>query len=113
MSDCLFCKIIDKKIPATFEYEGDSLVAIQDVHPKAPVHVLIIPKKHIVGVNEADQTDAELLGEMILCAKKLAKQKKVDHGFRLIFNNGSEAGQSVFHIHLHLLGGRPMSWPPG
>ncbi len=111
--NCLFCKVIAKKIPAGFEYEDNSIIAIQDINPKAPTHLLIMPKKHIAQVSEAEKTDSELLGKMILCAKELAHERKLDEGYRLIFNNGVKAGQSVFHIHLHLLGGRVMSWPPG
>lgn len=113
MDECLFCKIIDKKIPAAFEYENDSLVAIRDINPKAPVHLLVIPKKHISKISEAEEVDSALLGNMILCARTLAQQRKIENGFRLVFNNGAEAGQSVWHVHLHLLGGRVLNWPPG
>ena len=113
MDECLFCNIIAKKIPAKFEYEGNSLVAIQDINPKAPVHLLVIPRKHISRLSQAEEADAPLLGEMILCGKRLAEERNLEEGFRLILNNGPKAGQSVFHIHLHLLGGRVMSWPPG
>ena len=113
MTDCLFCKIIKKEIPAKFEFEDELVVAIQDIHPQAPNHLLIIPKRHIERISDAVEGDAELLGQIILRAKDIAKQKKISDGFRLIFNNGELAGQSVFHIHLHLLGGRRMSWPPG
>ncbi|OGW80665.1 MAG: histidine triad nucleotide-binding protein [Omnitrophica bacterium RIFCSPLOWO2_12_FULL_44_17] len=113
MTDCLFCKIIKKEIPAKFEFEDELVVAIQDIHPQAPNHLLIIPKRHIERISDAAEGDAELLGQIILRAKDIAKQKKISDGFRLIFNNGELAGQSVFHIHLHLLGGRRMSWPPG
>jgi len=113
VNECLFCNIIDKKIPAKLEYENDSLVAIQDIHPQAPVHLLVVPKKHIARVSEAEKKDRLLMGEMIFQAKKLACERKLEEGFRLILNNGPKAGQSVFHIHLHLLGGRQMNWPPG
>lgn len=113
MSDCIFCQIIAKKIPAKFEYENDSFMAIQDINPQAPVHLLILPKKHISDINALKKEDASLVGNMILCAKELAYQKKVEAGYRLVFNNGAQAGQSVFHIHLHVLGGRSMKWPPG
>lgn len=111
--DCLFCKIIARKIQAKFEYEDGSIVAIQDINPKAPVHLLVIPKKHIAQISQAETTDSKLFGDMVLCAKELANRKKLEEGYRLIFNNGLKAGQSVFHVHLHLLGGRTMSWPPG
>ncbi len=94
-------------------YENESLFAIADINPQAPVHLLIIPRKHISGINEVAASDSELLGNLILCAKELAKREKVEDGYRLVFNNGAKAGQSVFHVHLHLLGGRKMNWPPG
>ena len=89
------------------------MIAIQDINPQAPVHLLIMPKKHIARVNDLKETDRLIMGEMIFLAKKLASEKKIEEGFRLVFNNGPKAGQSVFHIHLHLLGGRNMAWPPG
>ena len=113
MSDCLFCRIITRQIPAKFEYEGNSLIAIQDINPQAPFHLLVIPKKHITHVSEAEENDGLLIGEMVLRAKELACARKLEEGFRLVFNNGPKAGQSVFHVHLHLLGGRNMTWPPG
>ncbi len=113
MSDCLFCRIIAKQIPAKIEYEDNSLVVIQDIHPQAPVHLLVISKKHIARVSDIEQKDCLLMGEMIFRAKVLACAKKLEEGFRLVFNNGPKAGQSVFHVHLHLLGGRNMTWPPG
>lgn len=113
MSDCLFCKIIDKKIPAKFAYEGDSVVAIHDINPQAPTHILVIPKKHIAEIADATDGDQNVLGQILLIARKLAKDLKLEKGYRLVINNGAEAGQSVFHIHLHLLGGRAMHWPPG
>ena len=112
MDDCLFCRIISKKVNGKFEYEDDSLVAIQDINPQAPVHLLVIPRKHIAQVGCIEKTDAGLLGDMVFCAKELARQKNAQD-YRLVFNNGTTAGQSVFHIHLHLLGGRSMNWPPG
>ncbi len=113
MGDCVFCQMIAKKIKAKIEYENDSLVAIQDIHPQAPVHLLIIPKQHISDVNALEKHHAVLLAQMIFCAKELASQKKTGEGYRLVLNNGAKAGQSVFHIHLHLLAGRQMNWPPG
>lgn len=112
--ECLFCKIIDKKIPAQLEYEDEDMAAFRDVNPQAPLHLLIVPKKHIAKIEDLTESDSELMGKLIVLAKKLAKEKNVEKGsFRLVFNNGALAGQSVFHIHLHLLGGRKMSWPPG
>ena len=113
MTDCLFCKIIAGKIPAKKVYEDDRTYVFEDINPQAPVHVLIIPKKHIVGLKEAEDTDAELLGNCQLVAAKLARQKGIEAGYRTVYNVGPGAGQSVFHIHLHLLGGRALAWPPG
>lgn len=111
--DCLFCKIIAKQIPAKFDLEEKDLIAIQDIHPQAPVHSLIIPREHIPMIDDLEERNALLIGRLIEAAKRLAKQKKIEGGYRLVFNNGALAGQSVFHIHLHLLGGRKMNWPPG
>ena len=102
MADCLFCRIIAKEISAKFEYEGDSIVAIQDVNPQAPVHLLVLPKKHVARVSQVETQDSKLIGDMVLCAKELARKRNLEEGFRLVFNNGPKAGQSVFHIHLHL-----------
>lgn len=113
MSDCLFCKIIEKKIPAKIEFEDEKMLVIRDINPQAPHHLLVIPKRHVAKIMDATAADKELFGEMVLCAKNVAKRLGVEEGFRLVFNNGEKAGQSVFHIHLHLLGGRVMSWPPG
>lgn len=113
MNDCLFCKISKKEIPAKIVYEDESLFAIRDLNPQAPVHLLIIPKKHVSKIHDLNVSDSELIGRLILSAKKLAAEEKVEEGYRLVFNNGTQAGQSVFHVHLHLLGGRKMSWPPG
>ncbi|OGX03148.1 MAG: histidine triad nucleotide-binding protein [Omnitrophica bacterium RIFCSPLOWO2_12_FULL_50_11] len=113
MSECLFCQIITRKISSKVEFENDAMIAIQDVNPQAPTHVLVIPKKHIGRISDTDGKDALLIGDLILCARDLARRKGLEEGYRLVFNNGPEAGQSVFHIHLHLLGGRRMWWPPG
>ncbi len=113
MSDCLFCKIIDGKIPSKKVYEDDRTFAFQDINPQAPTHVLIIPKKHVVDIKSAAPEDAELIGYCNLVAAKIAKQRGLEGGFRTVYNVGPDAGQSVFHLHLHLLGGRPMTWPPG
>ena len=112
MDNCLFCRIGSREIPSQMVYENESLFAIQDINPQSPVHLLIIPRKHIAGISDTETSDRELLGNLILCAKKLAEQERVE-AYRLVFNNGAKAGQSVFHIHLHLLGGRKMNWPPG
>lgn len=111
--DCLFCKIIEGKIPSKKVYEDDRVFAFEDINPQAPTHVLIIPKKHIVGLKEATPADAEILGYMQLVAAKLGRERDIENGYRTVYNVGPGAGQSVFHIHLHLIGGRPLSWPPG
>ena len=112
--DCLFCKILKKEIPAEIVFENDSVFAIKDINPQAPIHNLIIPKTHISTINDITSEDLTLLGEMVLVAKNLAKKHTVDQdGYRLVWNVNSGAGQTVFHIHLHLLGGRGFSWPPG
>ena len=113
MSDCLFCKIIEGKIPTKKVYEDDKTFAFQDINPQAPTHVLIIPKKHLVGLKEAEESDAELLGYCQLVAAKIARERGIEDGYRTVYNVGRDAGQSVFHLHLHLLGGRKLSWPPG
>ncbi len=111
--DCLFCKLIAGKIPAKKVYEDDRVFAFEDINPQAPTHVLIIPKQHIEGLNRASAEDAEILGYMQLTAAKLGRERGIESGYRTVLNVGPAAGQSVFHIHLHLLGGRNLSWPPG
>jgi histidine triad (HIT) family protein len=113
MDDCLFCKIGAKKIPAKIVYEDDRVFAFEDINPQAPVHILILPWKHFVSLTEATEEDAALLGHVLLVAAKLAKERQLLDGYRTVFNNGRGAGQSVFHLHLHLLGGRSFRWPPG
>jgi len=114
MSDCIFCRIAAGEIPANIAVQNDEIVAFHDVDPRAPVHVLIIPRKHIAGVNDLKEGDAPLIGRMYLMARDLAQKLGVSEtGYRLVLNTGPEAGQSVWHIHLHLLGGRRMTWPPG
>jgi histidine triad (HIT) family protein len=114
MSDCLFCKIVAGDIPADKVYEDDELVAFRDINPKAPVHLLLIPKKHFATLTEASEDDAGLLGRILLKAKDLAGSEGVaEDGYRVVNNCGSNGGQEVFHIHFHLLGGRRMQWPPG
>lgn len=111
--DCLFCRILRGEIPAKKVYEDADTFVFEDIKPQAPTHVLIIPKKHIVDVKEAKPQDAEIIGKMHLVAAKIARDRKIESGYRTVFNVGPEAGQSVFHLHLHLLGGRPLGWPPG
>ena len=111
MSDCLFCKIVAGEIPADKIFEDDEFVAFNDIRPQAPVHALVIPRKHIESLDDAD--DAELLGRLLLAVRRLAAETGVAGGYRVVTNCGAPAGQSVFHIHFHLLGGRSMGWPPG
>jgi len=113
MSETLFTKIIRKEIPAKIVFENETVLAFRDIEPKAPTHTLIIPKKPIVNVSHATAEDKAVLGELLLAAATIAKQEGVAEGFRLVINNGASVGQSVFHLHVHLLAGRPFSWPPG
>jgi histidine triad (HIT) family protein len=114
MSDCLFCRIINKEIPAKILYEDDDAAAFEDNNPQAPVHVLVVPRKHISTTLEIGEDDKGLIGHLFRVAAGVAKKKGIaERGFRLVMNTNAEAGQSVFHIHLHLLGGRRMQWPPG
>lgn len=113
MDDCLFCKIGEKKIPSKLVYEDAEVFAFEDIQPQAPTHVLICPRKHLVSLTDATAADTAMLGKLQLVAAKLAKDRKLTNGYRTVFNNGSGAGQSVFHLHLHLLGGRDFRWPPG
>jgi histidine triad (HIT) family protein len=113
-ANCLFCKIVEKKIPSRPVFEDDRLYAFEDVTPQAPVHILIVPKKHIPDVHSLAASETELLGHMFLAAQKIAAEKNLQtNGYRLVINNGRGAGQTVFHLHLHLLSGRTFSWPPG
>ena len=111
--DCLFCKIIAGQIPSKKVYEDDRVFAFEDINPQAPTHVLIIPKTHVAGLKEAQAEDAEIIGYCHLVAAKLARERGIEDGYRTVFNVGPHAGQSVFHLHLHLLGGRSLKWPPG
>jgi histidine triad (HIT) family protein len=111
--DCLFCKMIAGQIPTKKAYEDDKTFAFHDINPQAPTHILIVPKKHIVGLKEATPEDAEIIGYCQLVAAKLARERDIENGYRTVYNVGPGAGQSVFHLHLHLLGGRKLSWPPG
>ena len=114
MSDCLFCKIRDGEIQGDIVFENDDVLAFNDVNPQAPVHVLIIPKKHISTVNDIDAGDEVIMGKLYSVAKVIAAQRGIaDDGYRLVVNCNEKAGQTVFHIHMHLLGGRSMTWPPG
>ena len=114
MKECLFCKIVAGEIPSTKVHEDEQFIAFRDINPQAPTHVLIIPRRHIEKVTDLNESEAELLGRMQLLANEIASQEGiVAGGFRTVFNCGAGAGQSVWHIHMHLLGGRPMLWPPG
>ena len=114
MTDCIFCKIVQGEIPAEKVYENEHVVAFNDLNPQAPVHILVIPKKHISTINDISQDDTALIGEMYLAAKQIAADQGLsERGYRTVMNCNEEAGQTVFHIHLHVLGGRAMTWPPG
>ncbi len=113
MSDTLFSKIIQREIPADIVYEDEQCLAFRDVNPQAPVHILVIPKKPLTMVSDATDEDQALLGHLFLTASKLAKQEGFGEAFRLVVNNGEDAGQSVFHLHIHILAGRSFAWPPG
>ncbi len=114
MTETLFTRIRDREMEADFVYEDDEIMAIRDINPQAPVHVLVIPKEPIATINDLEPRQAELVGRLVLTAKEIARQEGIgDDGYRLVFNTNAGAGQTVFHIHLHLLGGRPMAWPPG
>ena len=106
-------KIIDKEIPTDILYEDDFCIAFNDINPQAPIHILIIPKKEIPQLSLSDDNDSELLGKLLIAANKIAGDHDTKDAFRIVINNGAKAGQSVFHLHLHLLAGRPLSWPPG
>ena len=110
---CLFCKIRDGAIPAKQVYEDDLALAFRDINPQAPTHILIIPKKHIASLDELAGEDTALVGHLHVVAAKLAAEAGLTGGYRTLFNTGPDAGQTVFHLHLHLLGGRPLGWPPG
>ncbi|HMK31785.1 MAG TPA: histidine triad nucleotide-binding protein [Terriglobales bacterium] len=113
MSDCLFCRILAGEVPSRKVYADERVYAFEDINPQAPTHVLIIPRKHIVGLKEAADGDAELIGHTHLVAAKIARERGIERGYRTVLNVGPDSGQSVFHLHLHLLGGRRLAWPPG
>ncbi len=114
MSDCLFCKIRDGQIPAKVVYRDEHCLAFEDIRPQAPTHLLFIPLRHIATINDLTVDDQELVGQLYLAAAKLAKQRgHAENGYRVVMNCNRDAGQTVFHIHLHLLAGRPLEWPPG
>lgn len=112
--ECIFCKIVEKKMPANIVYEDEHSIAFEDNNPQAPTHVLIVPKKHIRDIHSIKHEERELIGHLFFVAKMLGEKRGLDtNGYRLVINNGRDAGQAVFHIHLHLLSGRRFSWPPG
>jgi len=114
MTDCLFCKMVNGEIKPDTVYEDDDVLAFRDINPQAPVHVLVVPKTHIATLNDLDPAHAPLIGKLYLAAQKIANDEGVaERGYRTLINCNAEAGQSVFHIHLHLLAGRAMGWPPG
>lgn len=113
MSETIFSKIINREIPSDIVFEDELCLAFNDVNPQAPIHILIIPKKPIAKVADAENDDQMVLGHLLLKARDIAKELNIEDSFRLIINNGAEAGQTVFHLHIHLLAGRPFSWPPG
>jgi histidine triad (HIT) family protein len=112
--DCLFCKIIERQIPASIVYEDDRVLAFNDINPQGPTHVLVVPKQHIASLNELAEGDDQIVGELVRRAAAIAKERGISAGgFRTVFNTNRDAGQTVFHIHLHLIGGRSLAWPPG
>ena len=114
MSSCLFCKIITREIPGAIVYEDERILAFNDINPQAPTHVLLVPKRHIASLNDLQPGDDQVLGELVRRAAAIAKERGISAGgFRTVFNTNSDAGQTVFHVHLHLLGGRSLGWPPG
>lgn len=113
MADCIFCRIVRREAPARIIYQDEDVTAFHDARPQAPVHVLIVPNRHIVGVAQVEMEDAPLLGKLFVVARRLAEELQVTNGYRLVVNSGPLSGQSVFHLHVHLLGGRPLHWPPG
>jgi histidine triad (HIT) family protein len=114
MDNCLFCKIINKKIPARIVYEDEQILAFEDINPQAPVHVLLIPKDHLVSLNALQEDKRHVIGHVFIKARDIAGEKGIkESGYRIVLNTGKDSGQEVFHLHFHLLGGRPMTWPPG
>ncbi len=113
MRDCIFCKIIRGEIPSKKVYEDELTFAFEDIDPKAPTHVLVIPKKHLAGLKEATDADAETIGRCHLVAARIARERKIEDSYRTVLNVGPGSGQSVFHLHVHLIGGRDLRWPPG
>ncbi|HZP16817.1 MAG TPA: histidine triad nucleotide-binding protein [Terriglobales bacterium] len=113
MGSCLFCRIIRGEVPSKKVYEDEHTYAFEDIRPQAPTHVLVVPKRHIAGLKEAEPGDAEVIGRCHLAAARIARDRKIEHSYRTVLNVGPGSGQSVFHLHVHLIGGRDLRWPPG
>ena len=113
VSECVFCRIVNGEIPTKKVYEDENYMAFHDIDPQAPTHIIIIPKRHIESMEKLSKNDVELAGGLLILASKIAKELKLEKGYRVVINTGPEGGQAVFHLHLHLLGGRNMGWPPG
>ena len=114
MSDCIFCRIVNKSIPSRQIFEDDQCLAFEDINPQAPVHILVIPKRHLSSLAEVQESDVPLIGHLMRICSKMAKEREIEEsGYRVVANTGAEAGQTVFHLHFHLLGGRIFGWPPG
>lgn len=111
--DCVFCKIVAGQIPSTPVFQDDQAYAFADLHPKAPIHILIVPRQHISSLHEADESQRAVLGHLLWTASEIARQKRLDKGYRVVVNIGEDGGQTVDHLHLHLLAGRMLAWPPG
>jgi histidine triad (HIT) family protein len=113
MTECIFCRIVEKELPAQIVWEDELALGFRDLSPQAPCHILVIPKKHIPSIGAATDSDKDLMGHLLLACRKIAESEGLGSEFRLVTNTGASAGQSVFHLHIHLLGGRPFGWPPG
>ncbi|MCD4691972.1 MAG: histidine triad nucleotide-binding protein [Calditrichales bacterium] len=114
IDDCIFCQVIAKKLPSKMEYEDDDIVVFWDINPQAPTHLLVVPKKHIAKISDFQEEDMHILNKMVVIAKNVATRLNLNEkGFRLVINEGRDSGQSIFHVHLHLLSGRRLMWPPG
>lgn len=114
MEDCIFCKIINKEIPASMVFEDEKMIAFNDINPQAPIHILLIPREHFTSLNDIPEEKKSILSHLLLKARQIAQEKGIaEKGYRIVLNTAKDSGQEVFHIHLHLLGGRRMNWPPG
>jgi len=114
MEDCIFCKIINKEIPASIVFEDKKMIAFNDINPKAPIHILLIPREHFASLNDIPEEKKDILSHLLLKARQIAQEKGIaEKGYRIVLNTEKDSGQEVFHIHFHLLGGRRMHWPPG